>query len=208
MFGNYRFKSFLRSDHRPILLLDVSAGLSLGALPGLERFDRAVKPLLRLVSGLVSSPGQIGKLGPLTQEDAGLLVRMDWNNTLRGSDFILPTTSPQRIPVISAEDALDLGAEGMVTTFLLGYDEEVEAACMLSIVRAALRGKEMGLPLVVDVQTTGPRVSVPGKAIELGASYALEGGADVIVVPYPEPASLKTLAVCRGNKAKPTEMAI
>jgi hypothetical protein len=37
-------------------------------------------------------------------------------------------------------------------------------------------------------------VSISHKAIELGASYALEGGADAIVVPHPGRKSLETIA--------------
>jgi hypothetical protein len=46
----------------------------------------------------------------------------------------------------------------------------------------------------VEVRACGPRISLPGKAMELGASYALECGADGIVVSYPGAVSLKTIA--------------
>jgi DhnA family fructose-bisphosphate aldolase class Ia len=58
----------------------------------------------------------------------------------------------------------------------------------------ALDGNSIGLPLIVEVRATGPRVSIPHKAIELGASYALEGGADAIVIPYPGRKSLEAIA--------------
>lgn len=190
---NYRLQEFLPNQGRCALLLDTSAGLSLGALPGLEDFAGGVKPMRRLVTGLVCSPGQLGKLGSAQKEDAGLLVRMDWSNTRRGGDFLLPPTQAQRVPILSAEDALELGAVGMVTTILLGYEEEVEAESIRSTVQLSLTGKQAGLPLVAEVCPTGPRVSLVAKAVELGASYALEGGADVIVVPHPGAASLRKL---------------
>jgi DhnA family fructose-bisphosphate aldolase class Ia len=126
-------------------------------------------------------------------QDAGLLVRVDWTNTLRGPDFVMPPAQNFQFSLFSARDALDFGAVGMVITFLLGYEEEIEAACMKATVTLAIEGKEAGLPLVVEVRPSGPRVSLPGKAVELGASYALEGGADVIVLPYPGLASMKTI---------------
>jgi len=188
----YRLQNFIRKE-RCSLLLDASAGLSLGTLPGLEDFSQSVRAILPLVDGIVCSPGQISKLNPLQKTDASLLVRMDWNNTLRGPGFVLPAASAQLIPILSAQDALDLGAAGMVSTFLLGYEEAIEAACLKSTVQLALEGKAIGIPLVVEIQTSGPRVSHPGKAVELGASYALEGGADVIVVPFPGLKSLATI---------------
>jgi DhnA family fructose-bisphosphate aldolase class Ia len=119
---------------------------------------------------------------------------MDWTNTLRGSEFVLPPEKNLQVQLFNAQDALDFGAVAMVSSFLLGYEEEIEAACLKRTVTLALEGKALGMPLVVDVRTDGPRVSLPGKAVELGASYALEGGADVIVVPNPGPVSLKTIA--------------
>lgn len=96
-------------------------------------------------------------------------------------------------PILEPEDAADLGASGLVVSFLLGYDETVEADCLRTCVRLALGGKRLGLPLVVEVLPSGPRVSLPGKAAELGASYALESGADLVAVPFTEAASLKTI---------------
>jgi hypothetical protein len=153
------------------LIVDASACLSLGALKGLENFSISVRPILNLVEGLVCSPGQVCKLDALQKTDASLLVRMDWNNTLRGRDFVLPCNHPYQIPILTAQDARDIGASAMVTTFLLGYEEEIEALCLKSTVQLALEGKKIGLPLLVEVQTTGDRILLPGKAVELGASY-------------------------------------
>ena len=152
-----------------------------------------MRPILPQVDGVVCSPGQIKKLVGLTKVDAGLLVRADWHNTLRGEAFVLPMSKAQRTTVLGAGEALDLGAAGMVMTFLLGYEEALEADCLQTAVSLALDGKALGIPLVVEVQTSGPRVSQPGKAVELGVSYVLEAGADVIVVPYPGSASLETI---------------
>jgi len=189
----YRINEFIRPADQHSLMVDSSAGLALGALPGLEDYAQGVSRALPLVDGLVCSLGQLRRLGQRTQADAALLVRMDWNNTLRGDDFVLPPAVPQHLPLLDPQDALDLGAAGMVASFLLGYDEEIEANCLRNTVQWALQGKALGLPLVVEVRPDGPRVSLPDKAIELGASYALEGGADVIVVPHPGRKSLETL---------------
>ena len=190
----HRLQAFINPSDRRALIIDTSAGLSLGALSGLENFVPSARAILPHANGIVCSPGQITKLTHLDKQDAGLLVRMDWNNTLRPDSFALPVTTPHRVPILSAQDALDLGASGMVITFLLGYEEALEADCLQSTVQLALEGKALGLPLVVEVQSTGPRVSLPAKAVELGVSYALEGGADVIVLPHPGTTSLKTIS--------------
>lgn len=190
----YRLREFIRPEDGRCLMLDASAGLALGALPGLDDFAEGIRPVLSAVDGLVLSPGQLRRMPKRTRGDAGLLVRADWTNTLRGSDFVLPPTKPRWQPILSAQEALDLGAVGMVSTFLLGYEEEVEAACLRATVQWAMEGTAIGMPLVVEIRADGPRVSLAEKAVELGASYALEGGADVVVVPYPGPRSLETIA--------------
>jgi DhnA family fructose-bisphosphate aldolase class Ia len=190
----YRLREFIRPEDQHGLIVDASAGLSLGALPGLEDFGTATRSVLGLVDGVVCSPGQLRRIPDRTRGEASLLVRMDWTNTLRGSDFVLPPSTVQRLPLLAAQDALDLGAAAMVGSFLLGYEEEVEAACLRHTVQWALDGDALGLPLIIEVRATGPRVSIHDKAIELGTSYALEGGADAIVVPYPGRKSLESIA--------------
>ena len=55
------------------------------------------------------------------------------------------------------------------------------------------------MPLLVDVLPIGPRVVIMNKAIELGVSYAIEGGADGIILPWPGLQSFKTIqAMCNG----------
>ena len=181
----HRLQTFLDPLDQRSIIVDTSAGLALGALPGLENYMLSVQAILPHANGIVCSPGQITKLTHLQKQDAGLLVRMDWNNTLRPDSFYLPVSIPNRIAILTPQDALDLGAVGMATTFLLGYDEALEAACLRSTVQLAIEGKAFGLPLLVEIQSTGPRISLPAKAVELGVSYALEGGADVIVLPHP-----------------------
>ncbi len=191
---NYRLKEFLPKGKRHALLLDTSSGLSLGVLPGLEDFSTALQPMLPQLDGLVCSPGQLRRLANRNRSDASLLVRMDWTNTLRSSAFPLPPETATRVSILEADDALALGASGMALSFLLGFEETLEAACLKAAVQLALAGKDLGLPLLVEVCPSGPRISLPGKAVELGTSYALESGADVVAFPYPGPDSLKTIA--------------
>lgn len=195
----YRMGDLLNPADGRSLVVDTSKGLVLGVLPGLEHFAAAVRPVLPLLDGIVTSPGQARKLGSRTRQEAALLVRADWSNALRGEDFVLPPETIQYIPLLNPADALDLGANALVMYFILGHEEEIEARCLQRMVNLALEGRSLGMPLLVDVQPIGPRVVLRNKAIELGVSYALEGGADGISVPWPGSQSFKTIqAMCSG----------
>lgn len=205
----YRLKEFIGSKDNRSLIVDASAGLSLGPLPGLEQFAPAVQPVLPLVDGLITSPGQAGKLSGRTRQDAALLVRADWTNALRGPDFVLPPETVSHIPLLNPTDALDLGASALVIYFLLGFEEVIEAGCLHNTVQLSLKGTQVGMPLIVDVQSIGPRVVLHNKAIELGVSYALEGGADGVAVPWSNRESFQNiLAMASGVPVwiKPTSL--
>jgi DhnA family fructose-bisphosphate aldolase class Ia len=193
----YRLRELLNPVDGHSLVADTSNGLVLGTLPGLEHFSEAIHPLLPLLDGIVTSPGQARNLGARTQQEAALLVRADWSNALRGDDFVLPPENIQYIPLVDPADALDLGANALVMHFILGHAEEIEFKCLQRVVNLALDGASLGMPLIVDVQPIGPRVVLRNKAIELGVSYALEGGADGIVIPWPGTKSFETIhAMC------------
>jgi DhnA family fructose-bisphosphate aldolase class Ia len=195
----YRMNELLNPADGRSLIVDTSNGLVLGALPGLEHFAEAVRPLLPLLDGIVTSPGQARNLSGRTRQEAALLVRADWTNALRGDDFVLPPENIQYIPLLNPEDALDLGANALVMHFILGHEEEIETRCMQRLVNLALSGLNLGMPLLVDVQPIGPRVVLLNKAIELGVSYALEGGADGFILPWPGTQSFKTIqGMCNG----------
>ena len=205
----YRIREFVNPADGRSLVLDTSKGLSLGTLPGLEHFTAAVEPVLPLADGVVISPGQTRKLTARRRQDAALLVRADWTNALRSENFVLPPETINYIALLEPTDALDLGASALVIHFLLGHEEHIEAQCLHNTVQLALHGSQVGMPLIVDVQPIGPRVVLRSKAIELGVSYALEGGADGMAVPWPGAASFKTIKTMTGELpvwVKPTKL--
>lgn len=189
----YRLKELLDPHDGRSLVLDTSHCLVFGTLPGLEHFSDALRPLLPFLDGVVTSPGQARNLYTRTAGEAALLICADWTNALRGADFVLPVETIQYIPLIGSSDALELGANAMVTQFILGHEEQIEAECLKRTVHLSLESLGLGMPVIVDVQPVGPRVVLRNKAIELGVSYALEGGADGMVIPWPGTSSFETI---------------
>jgi DhnA family fructose-bisphosphate aldolase class Ia len=207
--NTYRLREFVNPADQRSLIVDTSAGMVLGVRPGLEYFGTAITAVLPLVDGVVTGPGQARYLAQRTRQDAALLIRADWTNSLRGDDFVLPPETICSIALVDAAGVLDLGASAAVIHFLLGYSEIIEANCLKRTVMLALEGFKKGLPLVVDVLVTGPRVVLHNKAIELGTSYALEGGASGIVVPWPGAESFRTIKTMTGDLPiwiKPAEL--
>ncbi len=191
---NNHLKDFPFGSDHPVTLLDTSGGLSLGALPGLEEFGQAIPKILPGLDGLICSPGQLRRLSSTTVSGTKLFVRMDWTNILRDANFPLPPHTPVHLSILDPQDAVALAASGMVVDLLLGYEDAIEAHCLKLIVQLALAGRELELPLIVEVRTSGPNVAAMDKAIELGASLAQEGGADTIIVSNPGLDSLKNIA--------------
>ena len=208
---HYRLREFINPADGHSLVVDASAGLSLGPLPGLEQFMPAAQEVLPIVDGLVASPGQVDNLSGRTRKDAAVIVRADWTNALRGADFVLPPEHIRHLSLLSPSDALDLGASAMVVYFLLGFEEQIEADCLRNSVKLALEGTKVGMPLIVDVQAIGPRVVLENKAIELGVSYSLEAGADGVTIPWPGEDSFRTIIAMTSGVpvwVKPVELPV
>ena len=71
----YRLNDLFNPSDGRSLVVDTSGGLVLGALPGLEHFSEAVRPLLPLIDGIVTSPGQSCNLGARTPPSRGQVSR-------------------------------------------------------------------------------------------------------------------------------------
>ncbi len=79
--NTYRMREFIPPADGRSVVIDTSAGVVLGARPGLEHFAEAITPILPHVDGIVTSPGHARHLVHRTRHDAALLVRADWTNS-------------------------------------------------------------------------------------------------------------------------------
>lgn len=184
-----RLANLLRPPHGRGLWIDASAPAALGQMPGLEDAAAAVVPAAAAADGIVLNPGMAERLaGRLPgKRGAGLIIRLDWTNAFRGAGYPLPAREVRQVQIGTMAQARFLGAEAVIMSLLLGYNEEFEAAGVERMAAAARECEALGLPFVVDIRPSGPRVRAENwaGAVKLGAGFAVEGGADAVVLPHP-----------------------
>jgi class I fructose-bisphosphate aldolase len=142
--------------------------------------------------GLLLSPGQAVRLAPLFQGPDGpaLMVRADWMNLLRleGSSVVnaVPARRLFHQKVLTAEQALKLGATAITIYLFLGYDDKVEATGIESCARFASECRSVGLPCIMEPLAVGVHVNETNivDVLTLGARVCVELGADVLKIPY------------------------
>lgn len=144
------------------------------------------------VDGILLSPGQAVRLAPLFQGRDGpaLIVRADWMNAPRLGNANVTNAVPQRRlvhqKVLTAEQALALGATAITIYLFLGYDDAVETQGIDVCARFASECRQVGLPCIMEPLTFGGKVTGANNVelLTLGARMCVELGADALKVPY------------------------
>ncbi len=144
------------------------------------------------VDGILLSPGQAMRLGSLFQGRDGpaLIIRADWMNMPRLGTSNVANAVPQRLllhqKVITAEQALALGATAITIYLFLGYNDRVETAGIDVCARFAAECHRVGLPCIMEPLAYGGQVTGSNivEILTLGARMCVELGADALKIPY------------------------
>ncbi len=144
------------------------------------------------VDGILLAPGQAQRLAPLFQgrEGPALIVRADWMNMPRLGTANVANAVPQRLlhhqKVLTAEQALALGASAITIYLFLGYNDHIEAVGVDSCARFVNECRQAGLPCIIEPLAYGGQVTGANTAelLTLGARMAVEIGADALKIPY------------------------
>jgi len=142
--------------------------------------------------GILMSPGQAMRLAPLFQGRDGpaLIVRADWMNMPRLGGANLTNAVPQRHlvhqKVLTAEQALALGATAITIYLFVGYNDDVEAKGIASCAQFASECRKVGLPCIMEPLAVGGQVTGANQVdlLTLGARMCVELGADALKIPY------------------------
>ena len=144
------------------------------------------------VDGILLSPGQAVRLAPQFQDRDGpaMIVRADWMNMPRLGTSNVTNAVPQRLlvnqKVITAAQALELGATAITIYLFLGYNDNIEAAGIDICARFAAECRQVGLPCIMEPLAYGGQVTGTNivEILTLGARMCVELGADALKIPY------------------------
>jgi class I fructose-bisphosphate aldolase len=144
------------------------------------------------VDGVLLSPGQAARLATYFKGRDGpaLIIRADWMNMPRLGTSNVTNAVPQRLllhqKVITAEQALELGATAITIYLFLGYSDEIEARGIEVCARFADECRKAGLPCIMEPLAYGGQVTGSNivELLTLGARMCVEIGADALKIPY------------------------
>jgi DhnA family fructose-bisphosphate aldolase class Ia/Fe-S-cluster-containing hydrogenase component 2 len=144
------------------------------------------------VDGILLAPGQALRLAPLFKGRDGpaLIVRADWMNMPRLGTSNVSNSVPQRLlmneKVITAEQAIALGATAITIYLFLGYSDKMEAIGIDKCARFVNECRRAALPCIIEPLAYGGQVTGANivEILTLGARMAVELGADALKIPY------------------------
>ncbi len=144
------------------------------------------------VDGILVSPGQALRLAPLFQGRDGpaVIVRADWMNMPRLGTSNVANAVPQRLllneKILTAEQAISLGASAITIYLFLGYSDQIEAEGVEKCAQFVEECRAVGLPCIIEPLAYGGQVTGANivELLTLGARIAVEIGADALKIPY------------------------
>ncbi len=144
------------------------------------------------VDGILLSPGQAVRLAPLFQGRDGpaMILRADWMNMPRLGTSNVANAVPQRLlthqKVVTAQQALDLGASAITIYLFLGYNDQMEMNGIEVCAKFVRECHQVGLPCIIEPLAYGGQVTGANvvEILTLGARMAVEIGADALKIPY------------------------
>jgi len=184
-----RLSRILNSESGRGIIVAIDHGLFIGPLPGVENPAKAVEALLPgKPDAIQMTPGTtracvnkfFGKNKP------GVVVRLDATNIWRKNP------APKEgyyARVASVADAIQLGADAVVTFLFAGYDTDAQEAANLEALAAiGADARAYGIPFIVEPLAIqkGANVVRDFEIMKLIVRMASEIGADLIKADYPE----------------------
>lgn len=171
------------------VIVAIDHGLFIGPLPGVERAADCIDRLLpghpdaiQMTPGITRA--NIGKF--FGKNKPAVVVRLDATNIWRKKPAPVEGYYAQ---VATVRDAVQLGADAVVTFLFAGYDTDAQEADNLEALGVmASDARDMGIPFIVEPLAIqkGSNVVRDFEIMKLIVRMASEIGADLIKADYPE----------------------
>jgi len=162
-------------------------GFIMGPLRGIERIEETVSRIIKVgPDALQVTPPLVSVLREnfLGRGAPGLVARLDASNVWRSKPS--PRTG-YYARAFSVKDAVRVGADAVVTYFLVGYgDDVIEGKNLEELGRVASEASDYGLPLIIEplgIEPGSHAVRDP-VIVSLVGRIASELGADVLKIDY------------------------
>ncbi|MDE3056500.1 MAG: aldolase [Bacteroidota bacterium] len=171
------------------IVVAIDHGLFLGPLPGVENTSATIDVLLSgLPDAIQMTPGIAHANGSkfFGKNKPAVIVRLDATNIWRKKP---EPKEAYYTPVASVKDAVQLGADAVVTFLFAGYNTDAQEADNLStLARIGADAREYGIPFIVEPLAIekGANVVRDFEIMKLIVRMASEIGADIIKADYPE----------------------
>jgi fructose-bisphosphate aldolase/2-amino-3,7-dideoxy-D-threo-hept-6-ulosonate synthase len=190
---NLRLGRIFRSDGNS-LVVPMDHGMGDGPIKGIEKPEET---LTKVIGGgadaVLTTFGVAAKFHDLLKRKVGLILRLDSGDTSSWKD---PTTRKEWNRPYSVEDAVRMGADGVVVMGYIGTPSEGETLKNLAL--TAGECFQWGMPLLAEMlvfksdQTPNPYAA---DAIALASRVGAEYGADFIKTYYSgDPSSFRRVA--------------
>jgi class I fructose-bisphosphate aldolase len=184
-----RTSRILNPDTGNGIVVAIDHGLFIGPMPGVEDPSKTINGLLPgHPDAIQMTPGttraNIGKF--CGRNKPGVIVRLDATNTWRKKP---EPKEGYYTHVASVKDAIQLGADAVVTFLFAGYDTDAQEADNLrTLSNIAAEAREYGIPFIVEPLAIqkGSHVVRDFDIMKLIVRMAAEIGADIIKADYPE----------------------
>ncbi len=169
-----------------VVIVAVDHGLYNGPLPGLSDIPRVVQSIAD-ADAILMSPGMPAHCGDVfaTRGAPALIIRLNWG-TQYATQWNYETA--HSVPMLTARDALALGADIALVGFSLHTGDQKMDADNISVLAAHVAEKRAaGIPLVGEFYPAGAEELAPEalqEQVAVGCRIAAELGADMIKTFY------------------------
>lgn len=178
------------------VIIDTSFVNVIGTPKNLSDLGKFLTEISDFSDAIILNPGNIDEFIKLNKK-IPLILRCNWTNVLRDN-----IKSPKLFKTLTPSEALYLGADAIISYFVLGGNEEFEKENISLISYFAQDAEKRGIPVIADLVIKGEKIEKKNfdETTKLAVSILQEIGVDAICVPSVEDKIFEEIkGLCKVN---------